>query len=100
CGTALTTPVARKLGRCEDCPSSFDEELFDRLREWRAGQAKEQSVPAYVVFTDATLTALAEARPRTESQLLAVSGVGRTKLDRYGADVLRICAGTVPDAAP
>ena len=65
-------------------------------RAWRAEWAREQSVPAYVVFTDATLTALAEVVPTSDSQLLAVSGVGRTKLDRYGADVLAICAGDPP----
>jgi DNA helicase-2/ATP-dependent DNA helicase PcrA len=49
-------------------------------------------VPAYVVFTDLTLIALAEALPTTDSELLAVSGVGLTKLERYGADVMAICA--------
>jgi DNA helicase-2/ATP-dependent DNA helicase PcrA len=93
CGKALTGAVARKLGRCEDCPSAYDEALFERLREWRAEQAREASVPAYVVFTDATLTALAEVRPATEGELLAISGIGRTKLERYGADVLALCAG-------
>ncbi len=93
CGKALTAPVARKLGRCEDCPSAYDEELFERLRTWRGEQAKAASVPAYVVFTDATLTALAELRPTTERALLSVSGIGKTKLDRYGADVLALCAG-------
>ena len=48
--------------------------LFERLREWRAEQAREASVPAYVVFTDATLTALAEVRPTTEPALLGISG--------------------------
>ena len=67
--------------------------LFERLREWRAEQAREASVPAYVVFTDATLTALAEVRPTTEPALLGISGIGRTKLERYGADVLALCAG-------
>ena len=47
------------------------------------------------MFTDATLTALAEVRPTTEPQLLAISGIGRTKLERYGADVLALCAGEV-----
>jgi DNA helicase-2/ATP-dependent DNA helicase PcrA len=100
CGAALTAPVARKLGRCEDCPSAYDEELFERLRTWRAEQAREQDVPAYVVFTDATLTALAETRPGTPGELLAVSGVGRTKLERYGADVLALVAGDVASAPP
>jgi ATP-dependent DNA helicase UvrD/PcrA len=99
CGKALTVPRARKLGRCEDCPSAFDEDLFERLREWRAEQARGAGVPAYVVFTDATLQTLAEVLPTTESALLAVSGVGRTKLERYGADVLALCAGEpVPSA--
>ncbi|MGH8970073.1 MAG: HRDC domain-containing protein, partial [Actinomycetes bacterium] len=94
CGRPLAGAVARKLGRCEDCPSSYDEVLFERLREWRAEQARSQSVPAYVVFTDATLTAIAEAVPGSEPALLAVPGVGRTKLERYGAAVLDLCART------
>jgi DNA helicase-2/ATP-dependent DNA helicase PcrA len=52
-------------------------------------------VPAYVVFTDATLTALAELRPTTVEALLGVSGVGKTKLERYGDDVLRLCREAV-----
>jgi DNA helicase-2/ATP-dependent DNA helicase PcrA len=95
CGKGLTDALARKLGRCVDCPSSYDEELFERLRAWRAEQAKAASVPAYVVFTDATLTALAEVRPSSERELLAVSGVGRSKLEKYGADVLALVAGEV-----
>jgi len=83
--------VARKLGRCEDCPSSYDEDLFARLRAWRLETANAASVPAFVVFTDATLVALAEARPTTDAELLAVPGVGRAKLERYGADVLALC---------
>jgi DNA helicase-2/ATP-dependent DNA helicase PcrA len=93
CGKPLDGAAARKLGRCEACPASYDEALFERLREWRAEQAKDASVPAYVVFTDLTLIALAEARPASDVELLAISGVGRTKLERYGADVLAICAG-------
>jgi DNA helicase-2/ATP-dependent DNA helicase PcrA len=99
CGKALTEARARKLGRCLDCPSAYDEELFERLRTWRAEQARAADVPAYVVFTDATLTALAELKPTTERALLAVSGIGRTKLERYGADVLALCAGEEPSAA-
>ena len=100
CGKPLTEALSRKLGRCVDCPSTYDEALFERLRAWRAEQAKAASVPAYVVFTDATLTALAEVRPTTERALLAVSGVGRSKLERYGADVLALCAGDEPASAP
>ena len=92
CGRSLAGAVARKLGRCEDCPASYDEGLYERLREWRTEQARAQSVPAYVVFTDATLIAIAETTPGDEAALLAVSGVGRGKLEKYGAEVLTICA--------
>ncbi|HEX4466266.1 MAG TPA: DNA helicase RecQ, partial [Solirubrobacteraceae bacterium] len=67
-------------------------ELFEQLRAWRADQAKEQSVPAYVVFGDATLRALATERPQTETALSGISGIGAAKLERYGEDVLAILA--------
>ena len=94
----LTAAVARKLGRCETCPSAYDEELFERLREWRAEQAREASVPAYVVFTDATLTALAEVRPTTERAAAGHLGhrpdqAGALRRRRPGA--LRAATGAV-----
>ncbi|WP_372619369.1 DNA helicase RecQ [Falsiroseomonas sp.] len=64
--------------------------LFEALREWRRGEAQAQSVPAYVIFQDRTLAEIAAARPRSLDQLGAIPGVGRTKLERYGAAVLRI----------
>ncbi|KPI19180.1 HRDC domain protein [Actinobacteria bacterium OV450] len=96
CGRTLTEAGELKLMRCEDCPSDMDEGLYERLREWRAGQAKEQGLPAYCVFTDKTLVAIAEAAPSEEGELSMISGVGGRKLDRYGADVLAICAGQEP----
>lgn len=96
CGKTLTEAGELKLMRCDDCPSDMDEGLYERLREWRAGQAKEQGLPAYCVFTDRTLVAIAEAAPSEEGELSMISGVGRRKLDRYGADVLAICAGQEP----
>jgi DNA helicase-2/ATP-dependent DNA helicase PcrA len=68
-----------------------DDPLFVRLRAWRLVTAKEQSVPAYVVFSDATLQAIAGRRPATLAQLADVPGVGAVKLDRYGAAVLELC---------
>jgi DNA helicase-2/ATP-dependent DNA helicase PcrA len=68
-----------------------DDPLFARLRIWRQAIAKDQSVPAYVVFTDATLQAIAARRPASRAQLADVPGVGAVKLDRYGAAVLEIC---------
>ncbi len=67
-------------------------DLFAALKAWRTEQAREQEVPSYVVFNDRTLEALARARPQDEDALLAVKGVGPAKLERYGADVLRMVA--------
>ncbi|HEY7223540.1 MAG TPA: ATP-dependent DNA helicase UvrD2 [Micromonosporaceae bacterium] len=101
CGANLTAPADRKLGRCATCPSTLDEELFDRLRQWRAKVAAAQSVPAYVVFTDVTLTALAERRPASPDELATIAGIGPHKLARYGEAVLKLVAGARPqDLAP
>ena len=62
------------------------------MRAWRASVAKDSKVPAYVVFSDATLQAISEELPETEAELLGVSGVGPAKLERYGAEVLQIIA--------
>jgi DNA helicase-2/ATP-dependent DNA helicase PcrA len=79
----------------------LDEELFDRLRQWRAKVAAAQSVPAYVVFTDVTLTALAERRPASPDELATIAGIGPHKLARYGEAVLKLVAGARPqDLAP
>jgi DNA helicase-2/ATP-dependent DNA helicase PcrA len=92
CGKALSSAKQKKLGRCADCPASYDEELFESLREWRRARAEDDGVPAYVVFTDATLQLLAEYRPTTESGLLAINGVGPQKVARYGEDLLGLLA--------
>ncbi|MBL1117457.1 ATP-dependent DNA helicase UvrD2 [Streptomyces sp. 110] len=93
CGRALTDAGEMKLMRCEGCPSELDEALYERLRDWRAEQAGLLGQPTYCVFTDKTLLAIAEAVPGTEPELARISGVGRRKLDRFGADVLALCAG-------
>ncbi|QZY53500.1 DNA helicase RecQ [Leucobacter tenebrionis] len=67
-------------------------EIFERLREWRAGEARKQGVPGYVVFGDATLAALAVHRPSSDEEMLAISGIGQVKLERYGAAVLEVLA--------
>ncbi|OOC55365.1 MULTISPECIES: ATP-dependent DNA helicase UvrD2 [Nocardiopsis] len=96
CGNTLADAAERKLGRCLDCPSSYDEALLERLRDWRRESAQEQKVPAYVIFTDATLQAIAEQEPTSLTQLSAVSGVGAVKLDRYGDAVLALVSGAEP----
>jgi ATP-dependent DNA helicase RecQ len=67
--------------------------LFERLREWRAGVAREQAVPAYIIFGDATLRGIALSRPTSLEQLGTISGVGDKKLDTYGTAVLELVAG-------
>ncbi|HXV93430.1 MAG TPA: ATP-dependent DNA helicase UvrD2, partial [Pseudonocardia sp.] len=92
CGQPLVGTEAMKLRRCGECPSDVDVELLDRLKEWRSAPAREQQVPAYVVFTDATLTAIAEQRPSDPAALVAIPGIGARKLDRYGPAVLELVA--------
>ncbi|MFJ9537904.1 ATP-dependent DNA helicase UvrD2 [Streptomyces sp. NPDC101225] len=93
CGRTLTDAGEMKLMRCEDCPSDMDEGLYERLRAWRAVQAERSGQPAFCVFTDKTLMAIAEAVPDDERELARIPGVGMRKLNRYGADVLALCAG-------
>lgn len=66
--------------------------LFERLREWRSGVAREQGVPAYIVFGDATLRGIALTRPSSLEQLGTISGVGEKKLESYGEGVLGVVA--------
>jgi ATP-dependent DNA helicase RecQ len=61
---------------------------FEALRQWRAVQARNQSVPAYVIFHDATLRSIALQQPRDLDALASISGVGAGKLERYGREVL------------
>ncbi len=101
CGATLLAGPDRKLGRCATCPSDLDEDLHARLIEWRARTAEAQRVPAYVVFTDATLIALAERRPGAPEELLAIAGIGPRKLGFYGDAVLALVSGArVDDLAP
>jgi ATP-dependent DNA helicase RecQ len=69
------------------------EPVFERLRAWRASVAKEQKLPAYVIFHDATLRAIATLQPATLEQLGTVSGVGQNKLAKFGQQVLDALAG-------
>jgi ATP-dependent DNA helicase RecQ len=72
--------------------------LFERLRAWRAEVAREQGVPAYIVFGDATLRGIALTEPATLEQLATISGVGEKKLEAYGEAVLAVVAESVPAA--
>ncbi|MCA3418454.1 MAG: HRDC domain-containing protein, partial [Roseomonas sp.] len=67
-----------------------DDPVFEALRSWRRGIAQAQSVPAYVVADDRTLAGIAARRPASTDDLLEVPGMGRSRVERYGADILRI----------
>jgi len=86
--TRLRTRTASPLDGAED-PA-----LVQRLRDWRRERARADDVPAFVVFSDRTLAALAAQRPSTPRALLAVSGVGPAKVKRYGEDLIRVIAQT------
>ncbi|MEU5875625.1 ATP-dependent DNA helicase UvrD2 [Glycomyces sp. NPDC047369] len=99
CGKPLTDARDRKLGHCADCPATMDEELFERLRDWRITVAKRDGKPAFTVFTDVTLIAIAERCPGSDRELAALHGIGKSKLDKYGPAVLSLVnGGTVDDA--
>ena len=66
------------------------EPLFERLRAWRAGVAKEQSVPAYIIFGDATLRGIALSEPTSMAELSTISGIGEKKLEAYGEALLAL----------
>ena len=70
--------------------SPEQEAVFDELRSWRGATAKEQGVPAYVVFHDATLRAIASAAPSSLGELAGISGVGESKLAKYGDGILEV----------
>ena len=99
CGKALVTPGERTIGRCRNCPATFDEDFFERLRAWRIEQANVRGVPAYVVFTDATLIAIAEQLPEDIGALGSIPGVGPMKLEAYGDAVLSLVAQAKVEAS-
>ncbi|MGH2758988.1 MAG: 3'-5' exonuclease, partial [Actinomycetota bacterium] len=85
-GTRVTrTPSAKTNG-----DAAVDSELFAKLRAWRKKVADAAEVPAYVVFPDKTLHEICDRSPKTLVELSRVSGVGPTKLSRYGNAVLQL----------
>ena len=90
CNAVLNTPPAIMLRRCETCSVDVDDELLGQLKDWRLRVAKELKVPAYVVFTDNTLIAIAESLPTDDAALVAIPGIGARKLEQFGSDVLEL----------
>ena len=90
CRKGLVSAEERTLGRCRTCPSNLNEPLLEALRAWRLQESREAQVPAYVVFTDRTLLAIAEQQPGDLDTLADIPGVGPAKLERYAQNVLRL----------
>ena len=90
CNAVLTTTPSIMLRRCETCSVDVDDELLAQLKEWRLTTARDLKVPAYVVFTDNTLIAIAEAMPTDDAALVSIPGIGARKLEQFGADVLEL----------
>lgn len=90
CNAVLTTAPSIMLRRCETCSVDVDDELLAQLKDWRLRTAKELKVPAYVVFTDNTLIAIAESLPADDAALVAIPGIGARKLEQFGSDVLEL----------
>ena len=87
--------TGESLGRVAHAAAEIAESdagLLDELKTLRRSLANERKVPAYVIFSDATLIEIASRRPRTEAELLTVTGVGTAKLERYGEAFLAVVA--------
>jgi len=99
--TVAAAPGERKrrrspAGTLPPAAASLDQAAqvrFINLKAWRAEVAREHGLPAYVIFHDATLAAIAERCPATLADLQGISGMGAKKLEAYGAEVLRVCGG-------
>ena len=85
-----TKPTQNKKQSIENDLTTSELASFDKLKQQRALWAKERNVPAYVVFHDATLIDIARTAPKTLSQLLAVNGLGKTKLELYGDKIIAL----------
>ena len=85
------------MGRHQTCPATYDERTYQMLREWRRQEAAAQSLPAFCIFTDATLVTLAERCPKTVAELSTISGIGAAKVAKYGDHVLAIVGGAKPN---
>ena len=96
-----TSQRADKRSRSRSAPSPAAANLgqdamvrYINLKAWRAEVAKEHNLPAYVIFHDATLAAIAEHAPHSLTDLQGISGIGVKKLEAYGEQVLRVCKGS------
>ena len=81
-------------------PGAGDPTVFEALKRWRLQRASSDAVPAYIVATDETLGAIATAMPTTLDDLLAIKGMGPTKVERYGDELLGVLSETNAPSPP
>jgi DNA helicase-2/ATP-dependent DNA helicase PcrA len=86
-------PAATKTASAKAAAGPVDDALLARLKQWRSTTARAANVPAYVVFNDATLEAVASCRPTSRTALATVPGIGPVKLERYGDTLLELVTG-------
>jgi ATP-dependent DNA helicase RecQ len=86
----VTTAAPRDRAGRGAPPAMAGDPLFDALRAWRKREAEIQGLPAYMIFSNETLASIARMRPQDAEDLAMIPGVGRSKLERYGDDVLRV----------
>jgi superfamily II DNA helicase RecQ len=87
-GTAVKEPAAPKMKRA---PAAADSRAEEALRTWRLHEARRRGVPAFRIFNDQALRAIAQTRPATAADLLAVPGIGISAVEKYGRQIYRIC---------
>ena len=87
-----TSRRLKKVVREEGEPGVVNEELREKLQEWRSERFKADNVPAYTIMHQSTLMEIAALIPKTKSELLSIKGFGKAKFEKYGEDILRITA--------
>jgi DNA topoisomerase III len=87
-GTAAKEPAAPKMKRT---PDAMESRVVEALRSWRLLEARRRGVPAFRIFNDLTLRAIAQRRPAKAAELLAVPGIGMSAVEKYGRQIYRIC---------
>lgn len=92
CGEPLSSPAEKAMGRHATCEADYDDDVYAALKQWRLSVSRAEGKPAYMVFSDATLIAIAEAMPYDEASLLAITGVGPVKVELFGAQVIELLA--------
>ena len=74
--------------------------FWDIIKEYRSRKSRELKIPAYCIFSDAIIDALCKSPPQNSQMLLDIKGIGKTKLEKYGQDILELCRDREPIAEP